>query len=377
MTDTNPRQNWLTALFVAINALFLAKYSMRLSPLWPVAVILYSLLLYSVIKFILPVLWHKSKTLTALVVKAGAVTGILLMLAAQLYIDPLSVNVDRWSALHYPISHLLDGRYPYSAPTHLGGRASPFPVWQLLHIPFYLCGNVGLSFFAALALFIFAIRRTYSAPAAWAALVLAAVSVTFYYEAAVRSDLLANMLLLASAILLVRPCLTQQWIERHYISVCIAVGLFASTRLITLLPVILLLFPYYLRLSPRRMILSPIIIIAVFAATFIPVILLDPHEFFFGQYPPWLLQTRQGSAVDFLIYIPLIIYFAMLARESFGRYCLLTALYLIIFVGVSFIHQMAASDNFDLFGQLYDITYFSASLPFIIIGCITSRNTKQ
>ena len=68
------------------------------------------------------------------------------------------------------------------------------------------------------------------------------------------------MLLLASAILLVRPYLTPQWIERHYISVCIAVGLFASTRLITLLPVILLLFPYYLRLSPRRMILSPIII---------------------------------------------------------------------------------------------------------------------
>ena len=124
MTDSIPRQNWLTALFVVINALFLAKYSMRLSPLWPVAVIL-----YSVIKLILPVLWLKSKTRTALAVKAGAVTGILLMLAAQLYIDPLSVNVDRWSALHYPISYLLDGQYPYSAPTHLGGRASAFPVY--------------------------------------------------------------------------------------------------------------------------------------------------------------------------------------------------------------------------------------------------------
>lgn len=360
---------WLAFLFVVINALFLAKYSMRVSSFWPLVLFAYIVLQYIVIRKVLPVFEGKmifsggSK-----IVKSGAVTAILLMLAIQLYIDPFSVNVDRWSALHYPVSFLLDGEYPYSAPTHLGGRASPFPVWQMLHIPFYICNNVGLSFFVTVALFVWSVKRAYSGSAAWKSLVLVVASVSFWYEAAVRSDLMANMLLLTSLILFVKPYLSLQWIERYYIPVSIAVGLLASTRLLVLLPLAILLFPYYVQMKSYRKVIMPVVAVSVFALTFLPIVLLDWNEFFYGQYPPWLLQSRQGSPVDFLIYIPLIICFSLSWRKSFGRYCFLTTVYLVVFVGVAFVHRMVASDNFDLFGSSYDMTYLSVSLPFAIIG---------
>lgn len=63
----------------------------------------------------------------------------------QYLIDPYQIQVDRWSAIHNFINYLVHGRYPYMAPTHLGGYGSPFPVWQFLHIPFYYLNNVGLS----------------------------------------------------------------------------------------------------------------------------------------------------------------------------------------------------------------------------------------
>lgn len=358
---------WLMIIFIAINALFMTKYSMRVTAMWPAIVIVYTVFMYFVFMKVIP-LMDTSLGGVLNIIKITALSCILIMLAAQLCVDPMSVNVDRWSALHNPISYLLDGRYPYSAPTHLGGRASPFPVWQVLHIPFYVCGNVGLSFFAAVALFLWSIRRVFSSAAAWKAIVLIATSITFYYEAAVRSDIVANLLLLASSIILIRPYLSQQWAERYYIPISIVIGLFASTRLITLLPIIILLFPYYIRLKPYKMVLIPMIIAIAFVMTFVPIILLNPHEFLYGQYPPWLLQTRQGSAADFLIFIPVVICFSLIWHGSFGRYCLLASVYLIVFVAVTFLHNMIQSDNFNLFHVRYDITYFSTALPFTIAG---------
>lgn len=365
---------WLMILFMAINGVYMAKYSMRITAFWPVAVISYLLLLYAVFKLILPVFDRPVGKVWKNVIKVAAIAGVLLMLCAQLLIDPYTVNVDRWSALHFPVQYLLNGDYPYSAPTHLGGRASPFPVWQLFHIPFYLCNNVGLSLFVTLVLFLWAIGKVVSPLASWKALVLISVSLSFYYEAAVRSDILANFLLLASVILLIMPYLTQVWVDRYYIPLSIVTGLFASTRVLTILPIAILFLPYYVKLKPYKMILIPLIIIITFISTFVPIVLLGPNEFFFGINSPWRLQTRQGNSLDFLIFIPLIIWFAFIWRKSFVKYCLFSALYLILFVAISIMHNMIRSGNFDLYDRMYDITYFVPAVPFIIIGIVMAHH---
>lgn len=80
------------------------------------------------------------------------------LLIAQYHFDPLTNKVDRWSALAYPIQNLFNGQFPYSAKTHLGGNASPFPIWLVFHIPFYLLQNVGLSEIFTCMIFIYSIK---------------------------------------------------------------------------------------------------------------------------------------------------------------------------------------------------------------------------
>ncbi len=132
-------------LFLIVNSLFVVKYTIRLGYNPVVLTCLYCL-------FILLVWWWFSKKNNSLAIAKSrvlylSVTCFLFICVILLHslIDPLKIQVDRWSAIHNFIQDLLAGIYPYSAHTHLGGSSSPFPVWQLFHIPFYLLGNVGLA----------------------------------------------------------------------------------------------------------------------------------------------------------------------------------------------------------------------------------------
>lgn len=129
----------LYVLYFLINALFITKYLMRIS----LSVTLLALSAYLIIGLLLPRLAARIQHVGSL---CFAILGFILVLAGmQYFIDPYQIQVDRWSAIHNFINYLVHGRYPYMAPTHLGGYGSPFPVWQVLHIPFYYLNNVGLS----------------------------------------------------------------------------------------------------------------------------------------------------------------------------------------------------------------------------------------
>ena len=302
------------------------------------------------------------------------------MLAMQLAIDPYSLQVDRWSALHFPIQNLLHGIYPYGATTHLGGNASPFPVWQVLHIPFYLLGNVGLSFFVAAGLFLWSSRKVLGPARATAIGLLLVSSVGVWYEAAVRSDLITNMLLVASLACLCLPRLSDEWAGRHGWQLAVAVGLLACTRVIVLLPLGLLFFPHLLKMRLRRAFLLTVLAVAVFVLTFVPFALWDWQQFFHFQNNPWALQTRQGNPSDFLLFLPLALYLALSWRGIAKRYYRNSSVMLTVFVVVTFVHNMYRLENWDLFSSTFDITYLSTALPFCLLsigeetgGCVTKH----
>jgi hypothetical protein len=292
------------------------------------------------------------------------------MIVLQYSIDPYSVQVDRWSALHFPIQNLLDGIYPYTASTHLGGNASPFPVWQLLHIPFYLLGNVGLSFFAAVILFLWSCWKVRGRDKALIVSLLLCLSVAVWYEALVRSDLITNMLLVTSIFNLFSRNPSQQWIERHRWWIACLVGLLASTRVIVLIPITVLLLPYFVKMNWRNQLGVSLLAITVFALTFVPFAIWDWQEFYYFQNNPWRLQTSQGNLSDFLLFVPLTVFLAMTHKGIAFRYCRNSALMLVTFVVVTFVHNMYLSENFDLFSSAYDITYLSTALPFCMLGIV-------
>ena len=352
------------ALFIIINVLFVAKYSLRVSESFAwCAVVFAACFYYVLLRWVIPYIYRFRGFLWLLC--AIAFVGMVVM---QLTIDPYSIQVDRWSALHFPIENLLSGIYPYSAGTHLGGNSSPFPVWQILHIPFYLLGNVGLSFFAGAALFLWSCLKTQGRDRTLIVSLLLCSSVAVWYEVAVRSDLITNLLLLAAIINLFFPRLCQQWVEEKCWWIACAVGLMACTRILVLVPIGLLLFPYFIRMSWRRQLATSLLTLAVFLLTFVPFALWDWQEFYYFKNNPWALQTRQGNPWDFIIFLPLAIFFALNHRGIAKRYYRNSALMLVVFVAVTFIHNMYLGENWQLFSSTYDITYFSTALPFCLLA---------
>ena len=365
--------NVIKILYVLINLLFVAKYSARVSGTVAICATLSVAIFYFLFfRFIIPNVYRFRRVACGI-----CLFCIIGMLLVQYLIDPYGIQVDRWSALHFPIQNLLSGIYPYSATTHLGGYASPFPVWQIFHIPFYLMGNVGLSFFFAVVLFLWSCRKVWGLDKTLIAGLMLCSSVAVWYEVAVRSDLITNMLLLATIINLVFPRLSQQWADKNCWWIACVVGLLVCTRLLVLIPVGLLLLPYLIRMNWRRQIMLVLLTAIVFLLTFVPFALWDWQVFYYFQYNPWALQTRQGNLSDFILFVPLAIFLAMNHKGIPKLYYRNSVLMIISFVLVTLVHNMYLGENWDIFSSAYDITYFSSALPFCMLAVVSNDDAKK
>lgn len=358
-------------LFVAINACFVAKYTSRVLPeQFPLVTFVFIAAMTCLLKFMRRWCAHRWGTSTWMT--ALALTAFCAMIALQCSIDPLHLKVDRWSALAYPIRNLLHGIYPYSAQTHLGGYASPFPVWQVLHIPFYLLGNVGLSLFAVLALYVWMAKRRWHTGVASQVAVLLSCTVALWYEAAVRSDLMTDMLLTATVAMYVQQRLSAEWLSRHYVAVAVVVALMACTRVITVIPLAMLLLPYCTRMPKCKVIGACLVAIAVFIASFVPFALWDWQSFAHSPFSPWVLQSRQGHLSDFILYIPALLALTLKCGQSAPCYFRNAGVMLLVTTSTSLLHRMFVSGNWDLFHSAYDITYLSTALPFLTLSMVLS-----
>jgi hypothetical protein len=357
------------ALFIIVNVLFVPKYSVRISDTLALCATLLAVVSYYVL-----CRYVQWKALGGRVAFVLCLICFAVMLVLQYGIDPYSLQVDRWSALHFPIQNLLSGVYPYAANTHLGGYASPFPVWQILHVPFYMMGNVGLSFFFAFALFLWSMFKVQGKAKATMAGLLMCSSVAVWYEVAVRSDLLTNMLLLAAMVNLVLHRMSREWVDAKCWWMACAVGLLASTRMIVLVPLAILLFPYLVGMKWHRQISVVLLTMLVFLLTFAPFALWDWQSFYHFDMNPWALQTRQGNVSDFVVFLPLVICLAFNHKMNPRRYYRNSAFALAAFVAVTFVHNMYSEENWNLFSSTFDITYISTCLPFCFMSMVDSKD---
>ena len=289
----------------------------------------------------------------------------MLLAIGQSLIDPYQLKVDRWSAIHNFIYNLFHDIYPYSAQTHLGGYGSPFPAWQFFHIPFYLLGNVGLSFFFSLGMFFMSIWKSFTSKQLSCIFVLMLLSPAIMYECLVRSDLITNFIIVASTINYL--CLNNVDVRKHWKKTAFIVGIFLSTRLATAIPFFIYLFPYYRNFSRRQQIMVPLYIICTFMITFVPFMFWNGEMLFFFQYNPFILQTRQGSMTIVLLLIPIITYLALSWKNDFRQLMFHISLAMIVLVVVTFTYNMYTTNTWcELFQSRYDITYLDMSLSFLL-----------
>lgn len=351
------------ALYLFINLLFVLKYSLRLSATVAAGCTV-AYLAFVAIAFLLmrKTFWQRKVSPRALwCIVALAVVALA---ALQLSINPYQLNVDRWSAISFFLHDLLHGSYPYAAKTHLGGYGSPFPVWQLFHLPFYLLGDVALSFVVATLLFTDSLRRLYGSATALIATLVLMASPAYLYEVAVRSDLITNFLLVAAVInyLRQRRCVLSQ----HLALYALLIGLTASTRLAAIIPLLIYVTADYLRLRWQKEALFAIAVIAIFMATLLPFMLWDSEMFFHFKYNPLSLQSERLPLVGLLLLFCVCLYAAYAWRNSFMAFHFLTAVCLFASVVLSMGSQMLSTGNANIFSSSYDITYYNMSLPFVI-----------
>lgn len=371
-------------LYFVINLLFITKYGLRVG----VAVTVAAAVAYVAAVGVLLWLLRRGRTAgwrwlsDGKALWAALALFVVVMAGVQWSIDPYRLQIDRWSAIHNFIDYLLQGKYPYMARTHLGGYGSPFPVWQVLHIPFYLLGNVGLSTFLMLILAVASLKRLHGTRAAFSFLALMAASPAFLYDIVVRSDLSANFLLVLA--LLNGARIWRLRLADHTGLYAIVIGLMLSTRVSVAVPFFIVLLVPFLGLTLKKKVLLVVGVAAVWCLTFLPLLLWNGDSLLFFKYSPFVLQTRQGSPVGMAILLCLFVWLALRSRGNTASHGIANAniananipyanipyaniaCAMFLLPAVTFGVNMIAWDNYQLFSSTYDISYFNMSLPFVV-----------
>ena len=358
------------APYLFINLLFVLKYIQRVTLYYlgvgALYVVLGVLLLYGIGRCIER---FKYPTYAALLLFAVLLAGGLYL---QYSINHYSLQVDRWSAIHFFWDECLQGTYPYAAGTHLEGYGSPFPVWQLFHLPFYALGNVGLSVFFVSALFLGVVYRLYGAKSMLFVTILLLFSPAYWYEIAVRSDMITNVLLTSTIVLYLHK--KQISLSGHVCSIACLVGLLASTRFIALIPLAVLYGKAFLQLSTKNKCVFIFTVMAVFVLTFLPFVLWEGSTLLFFQYSPFVLQTRQGSLWVLLLFALIAIPLVLVSKRKGESIFLLIGALLNMLVVFAFLEKMYFSHAWSqLFTPMFDLTYLSAALPFYMLHAAILR----
>ena len=358
-------------MYLLINVLFIDKYCARVTD-WHIAVSCAYILCAT------GALWLTAKLIENIQkphMWLGIGIGCFLIagIALQYAIDPIELQVDRWSAIHNFLDGMIAGIYPYGQQTHLGGYGSPLPVWQLLHLPFYIAGNVGLSIFVVLALLIWTISKTRGMKEALIVCILLGSSPALWYEIAVRSDLITNIMLV---------CMITEWLaykqirlEDKTMDIAVLSGLLLSTRLVAVIPLAVMYGYEFLKMGWKKQLLFVGIVLLSFSVTILPFVFWEGSTLLFFEYNPFVLQTRQGSTLSLIIWLAMAVGLTIYLKGKESARTLATGLVLTMLVTIAFVSKMWMDNVWgELYKSTFDITYLSLGLPFYVLVAVRRLN---
>ena len=355
-------------VYIIVNALFVWKYVSR-AQVNPVLSIIAWIFVLAIV-WMAARRWGLSSESRAKWYTFALITIIFSAIAFLLFrIDPLSVNVDRWSALEYFLDSLFEGSYPYGVETHMGNHPSPFPLWHYLHIPFYWLGDMGFALFVYLAVFLCTIWlfsrswRTTLIP-----LLLLMLSPAYWWEVVVRSDGLGNAMLIFCVILWMehRQCSFQN----HLLEVSVLCGMVAMTRLSAFVPFAIYVARSFLRMSIYQQLASFSIILAIVLLFFSPYVFWNTETWVFFSCNPLMTQTQLGSPLILIVMMAIAFWLIIKHNNSFIRYTNSTACFLFIFFLSAIVssHVVCNADTPWMEDASFDISYLTLSLPYCLLA---------
>lgn len=353
-------------VYLLINTLFVAKYVDRIEGVNFILcssayILMIAVFIYLYVKINLRDGIYKS------LFWGTTIFFFLFTILLNIYVDGNSLNVDRWSAMDVGVKALLNSEYPYSAIDHLNGRTSNLPSLLFIGIPFFVLGDVGylqsFSFliFCTAILFFF---RSYKDRLF--CLLLMILSSSYLWEIYAKSDLMSNFIwILFFVILYINRVLCNKKEMRVWIVAFFASSLFL-TRIISFIPLSLLLFKHFISYSLREK--------TIFLTVSIVTILLFTYICFHNAnsleeimtYNPIELQNRQLPTIVSLIFIVIPLFFSLYIRKQ-STLILACASFLFLPVIVSFFKKVHSVGLYDaVFLSAFDISYFNMCMPFLL-----------
>ena len=356
----------LNILLAFPGCLFILKYSSRIFP-HPFLLSLCYLGFFAIQS--LAALWLAQWVGKSSHPKRLLVLGVATYLAAVLVIytrmNPLNLRTDRWSALQGFLNALFHGSYPYQAMTHLDHPISGFPVLFLLALPFYGLGDVGylqLAAFVAFALLLVLKFREGARPVFLLGLLIGMPA--FEYDVFCRSDLFANMVVVAWLIHSGLKPGSSRGPKLFFWAM--AWGLMLSTRGIVVIPLILSAFHLLRDHDLKDWIGFGLILAATFFATFLPLYSWNPNLFW--EHNPFNVQSGYIPTWALAIVLFTACFLGYRHRENprlfFHSGILLFSTVLLCLV----LKVMRSGWAEALWGSQFDISYFSLSIPFLLLA---------
>jgi hypothetical protein len=381
--DTLKKNLPFLLLYFSANALFVYKYGARTRLGSYPAVSLYAVFLTAASAFYLKFLGSRVEKLknTHFAAAYFGILGLFALSASVLLfkIDPYSLDVDRWSALHGFLRNLFAGEFPYLARTHLGSMASPLPVMNFMAIPFYLIGDVGY-----LQVFVFALTATivFFTPAAKNGKVLFMLaflsSPAFWYEVAVRSELVSNMLIMCLGLLFVEKITRGRPLDYPVKAGSVCGALFC-TRGIFIIPFTVFFFAKTVSavkdVKIKKVFIFAACVFITFALFLLPFVLWDIK--LFTQNNPFLMQTNKSPTAVSIIALAIAAVLSFNVRSA-GHSFLKTAICLFALMGATLTFRIF-TDGWDtaIFSHKFDITYYSTVIPFVVLGMFYNSENER
>lgn len=366
MNKPNFKYIVFSLLFIIINTFYLLKYGTKHNiPLLPI-IIGFTAIQFVLLggKNIIYKLLSKLNTIIYILLVCLLLGGILFLTK---YIDRYMLNVDRWSAMEVAIRALLSGEYPYTAIDHLGGRTSNFPGLLLLGIPFYILGDVGYFQAFSFLFFAFTLYKVFEINQAFYILLLLGISIPFWYEIAVISDFMSNMLVVISFIMLWNHYFAKE-IYKKEIALAIGICILLLTRGFTYIPIALYLFAPFFQIPFKKqikfigssIIISSLLLLLVFYHV--------PDIETLKAYNPLVLQTSYTSIYNilFVFLAPLVLsFFIKKFNYDFFFYTLLISGALSITLFIQFWIRVGFNEL--LHNSVFDLAYLAYILPLLWI----------
>lgn len=355
-------------LFLFVNALFILKYVSRTSTNPYLVLGVYCIIITALVYFSSLQNIKKKEQL----LKAGFYSLLFLIIATiailLIKVDRYSVNVDRWSAVTFFLDNFFQGNYPYSAHTHVSetNYPSPFPVWYLINLPFYLMGDVGIGLIFFILITAFFIRYYFQS---WHKsllfLLLLVLSPAYWWEVMVRSDAMSNAFLVFIVIVWFEK--SGKTLSANSLTAIILCGLIASTRLSAILPLALYFFKPFLSLNLKKKAFFISGIALIILVSFLPFVCWDTQNWIFFSRNPFMSQSGIGNIYVLIGMVALGILFS-LKWTGLHSFFNAASIFIFTFVASSQISLIVTRGiNGSFFSDpTYDVSYFSLILPYCI-----------